>query len=228
MPFAAALEMIHTYSLIHDDLPCMDNDDLRQGKPTNHKVYGYATALLAGDALLTRAFGVAASNPYASAEARAAAVCTLSRKAGDLGMIGGQIIDLRGESEKLSFETLLRLHSLKTGALMECAALLGAYAAGFDADSAEAEAVTTYASKIGLAFQVIDDILDQTASEGELGKPIGSDASRGKTTFLTYFSLEDAKRYAEKLTEEAVEAIKSLPDSQILCALAVYLLERTY
>jgi geranylgeranyl diphosphate synthase type II len=228
MPFAAALEMIHTYSLIHDDLPCMDNDDLRRGKPTNHKVYGYATALLAGDALLTRAFGVAASNPCASAEARAAAVHTLSRKAGDLGMIGGQIIDLRGENERLSFETLLRLHSLKTGALMECAALLGAYAAGFDANSAEAAAVTTYASKIGLAFQVIDDILDQTASEGELGKPIGSDASRGKTTFLTYFSLEDAKCYAEKLTKEAVEAIEILPNSETLSALAVYLLERTY
>ena len=156
------------------------------------------------------------------------AVATLSRKAGDLGMIGGQIIDLRGEKEALSFETLLRLHGMKTGALMECAALLGAYAAGYGADSPEAEAVTTYAARIGLAFQVIDDILDVTASEGDLGKTIGSDASRGKTTFLSFFSLEDAKAYAKRLTDEAIVAVEKLPNSETLVALALYLLERNH
>ncbi len=228
MPFACAIEMIHTYSLIHDDLPCMDDDDLRRGKPTNHKKFGYATALLAGDALLTRAFGVAASNPYVSGDARAEAARLLSRKAGDLGMIGGQIMDLRGETETLPFESLLRLHGMKTGALMECSALLGALAAGYGPDTEEARAVCSYAAKIGLAFQVIDDILDEISSEGELGKSVGSDASHHKTTFLTYFNLTDAKKYAKKLTDEAISEISGRRNSEVLVDLATYLLERTY
>ena len=227
MPFACAVEMIHTYSLIHDDLPCMDDDDLRRGKPTNHKVFGYANALLAGDALLTRAFGVAAANPHVDRAVSAEAVRLLSEKAGDMGMIGGQIIDLRGETERLDFDTLLRLHRLKTGALIECSAMLGALAAGLMPYSAESKAVTAYAEKIGLAFQVIDDILDATGSVEELGKNIGSDTENHKTTFLSYFSLEDAKVYAERLTEEAIMELPEGDRSEILQQLAIYLLKRT-
>ena len=130
LPFAAAVEMIHTYSLIHDDLPCMDNDDLRRGKPTNHKVFGYSTALLAGDGLLTRAFGVAASNPYVDSATAIAAVRALSDAAGEFGMIGGQIIDLYGEKERLTEEKLVKLHTLKTGALIKVCATMGCLAAG--------------------------------------------------------------------------------------------------
>ena len=228
MPFACAVEMIHTYSLIHDDLPCMDDDDLRRGKPSNHKAFGYATALLAGDALLTKAFLTAASNPYADGTTCAAAVRLLGEQAGECGMIGGQIIDLKGEIEELSFEQLLDLHARKTAALIECATLLGVLAAGFDLDSEEARAARVYANKLGIAFQVIDDILDECGDEAELGKNVGTDASHNKTTFLTFFDVEGAKKYAEKLTAEAVTAIAAWDNSHVLTDLAVYLLERSY
>ena len=228
MPFACALEMIHTYSLIHDDLPCMDDDDMRRGKPTNHKKFGYATALLAGDALLTKAFLVASGNPYADGAVRAEAVRLMADAAGEQGMIGGQIIDLEGETRQLPFETLLRLHSKKTGALIECAARLGALAAGFMPDTPESEAAAEYARGIGLAFQVIDDVLDACGNEAELGKTIGADASHHKTTFLTYYNPVGAKEYASTLTEGAKEAIREWKDAQTLIALAEYLLNRTY
>ena len=227
MPYACALEMIHTYSLIHDDLPCMDDDDLRRGRPTNHKVFGYATALLAGDALLTHAFGVAAENGAASPAQNAQAVSVLSRSAGEFGMIGGQIMDLDGEKHTLEHEKLLKLHSMKTGALMTCSAKLGAIAAGFAVDSPEAEAVTTYAAKIGLAFQVIDDILDVVGDEAELGKSLRSDADRNKTTFMTYYSVDEARTYAASLTAEAISAIATFEGSETLTDLAAYLLDRT-
>ena len=227
-PFACAIEMIHTYSLIHDDLPCMDDDDLRRGKPTNHKKFGYATALLAGDALLTKAFLVASSNPHADDRQRAEAVRLVAQAAGDCGMIGGQIMDLNGETQQLPLEKLLRLHGMKTGALIECSALLGCLAAGFSPDSEEARAASVYARNVGLAFQVIDDILDSTATAEELGKSVGGDAERHKTTFLTYFDVSGAKRYAEELTERAVEAIASWERGDTLRGLARYLLERTY
>ena len=207
MPFAAALEMIHTYSLIHDDLPCMDNDDMRRGKPTNHIVYGYSTALLAGDALLTKAFLTASENPYATPEMKAAAVSLIAEAAGECGMIGGQVIDLSGEERRLDFEELLTLHRLKTGALIKCAARLGALSAGYFPGSEKSEEAAEYAAGIGLAFQVIDDILDVTATEAELGKSIGSDAQNNKTTFLTYYSVEEAAEYAKALTDGAVEKI---------------------
>ena len=226
MPYACALEMIHTYSLIHDDLPCMDNDDLRRGRPTNHKVFGYATALLAGDALLTHAFGVAAENASATPAQNAQAVSVLSRSAGEFGMIGGQIIDLDGETRQLDHATLLKLHGWKTGALMTCAAKLGAIAAGFSLDSPEAEAVVMYAARIGLAFQVVDDILDVVGDEAELGKSL-SDANRNKTTFMTYYSVDEARAYAASLTAEAVSAIAAFDGSEILTDLAAYLLDRT-
>ncbi len=228
MPFAAALEMIHTYSLIHDDLPCMDDDDFRRGKPANHKQFGYATALLAGDALLTKAFLTAASNPNADGEKCAEAVRLLAEAAGESGMIGGQIMDLEGETKQLEFETLLRLHSLKTGALMECAARLGCLAAGYTADTPEAQAAALYARKLGLAYQVIDDILDESGEEEELGKNLRTDVSHNKTTFMTYFDAEGAKDYASKLTAEAISAISEMKDSETLTDLAAYLLERTY
>ncbi len=228
LPFAAAIEMIHTYSLIHDDLPCMDDDDLRRGRPTNHKVFGYSTALLAGDALLTHAFGVAASNKYVSAEIALEAVATLSEAAGEFGMVGGQIIDLEGETRRLSLEELLKLHSLKTGALIRAAAVMGALAAGCKKNSIEMAATLEYASGIGLCFQVIDDVLDVTASEEKLGKTVGSDCQRNKTTFMSYYTIEEAKKYAAELTAKAVSAISDYSASETLTDFAAFLLERDY
>ena len=226
MPLACAVEMIHTYSLIHDDLPCMDDDDMRRGKPSNHMVYGYAGAMLAGDALLTRAFGVIASAQSLSAEQKSSAVVVLANAAGDCGMIGGQVIDLDGENKELSFDKLLKLHAHKTGALIRCAATLGCIAAGFATDTPEAKAIEAYADKIGLAFQVVDDILDATASEEELGKTVGSDADNNKTTFLTFYSIEGAAEYAARLTAEAIEAVSGIPGTDVLCGLAEELLSR--
>lgn len=228
MPFACALEMIHTYSLIHDDLPCMDDDDLRRGKPTNHKKFGYANALLAGDALLTKAFFVASTNPYTDRATAADAVALLSEAAGEIGMIGGQIMDLAGEHQKLSLEKLHRLHSMKTGALIRVAVQLGCLAAGVPKESETMKTAQVYAEKIGLAFQVIDDILDATGSEEELGKSVGGDAEHEKTTFLTYYDVEGAKAYAASLTAEAISAISTLEHSETLTDLAVYLLERNH
>ncbi|MBQ9086826.1 MAG: polyprenyl synthetase family protein [Clostridia bacterium] len=228
MPYACALEMIHTYSLIHDDLPCMDDDDIRRGKPANHKQFGYATALLAGDALLTKAFLVAATNPHATAEQNAEAVRLLASAAGDRGMIGGQIMDLHGETEQLSFEQLIRLHSMKTAALMECSALLGCLAAGYSVDTPEAKAAREYAKKVGITYQVIDDILDESGEEDTIGKNLKTDSSHNKTTFMTYFNAEDAKKYAQNLTAEAVSALSDWETSATLTDLAAYLVDRTY
>lgn len=228
MPFAAALEMIHTYSLIHDDLPCMDDDDMRRGKPTNHKVFGYSTALLAGDALLTKAFLTAASNPFADDKMRAEAVRLLGEAAGECGMIGGQIIDLAGETRRLTQDQLMRLHRLKTGALIRCAARLGALAAGYGEGSHEAMDAEKYADGIGLAFQVIDDILDATSTAEEIGKSVGGDAEHNKTTFLTYFDVEGAREYAKELTDESVKAISLWKNNETLKELACYLLDRKY
>ncbi len=226
LPFACAVEMIHTYSLIHDDLPCMDNDDLRRGKPTNHKVYGETTALLAGDSLLTGAFEVAASNAAAGAETSAKAVAYLASCAGRYGMVGGQIMDLEGEKKKLTLDELLKLHSLKTGALICAAAVMGALAAGVDLTDPRMEDVVTYAENIGLAFQIVDDILDKTGSVEELGKNTGVDDEHQKNTFLSFFSVEEAQFYADKLTREAVSALHKYQDSETLCAIAEWLATR--
>ena len=226
MPLACALEMIHTYSLIHDDLPCMDDDDMRRGKPSNHKRFGYANALLAGDALLTRAFEVAASAEKLKPDARVEAVSLLARAAGDRGMIGGQVIDLDSENKSISLEKLLKLHSLKTGALIVCAAKLGCLAAGFGTDSAESRAAEKYAAGIGLAFQAVDDMLDVISSAETLGKNIGSDKDKGKTTFLTFFDIEQTAAYAGRVTESAKTALVDIKDSALLGELADYLLQR--
>ena len=226
LPFACAVEMIHTYSLIHDDLPCMDNDDMRRGKPTNHKVFGEATAVLAGDSLLTGAFEVAASNTVAGAEASAMAVAYLASCAGRYGMIGGQIMDLEGENRTLTLDELLRLHSLKTGALIGAAAVLGALAAGVSITDSCMEDVVTFAENIGLAFQIVDDILDATGDAEVLGKDVGGDAAHGKNTFLSFYTVEEAQFYADRLTHEAVAVLRKYPNSDTLCALAEWLATR--
>lgn len=226
LPFAAAVEMIHTFSLIHDDLPCMDNDDLRRGRPTNHKVFGEANALLAGDALALDAFGMAAANEAVPAEARVEAVRLLSTAAGSQGMVRGQIIDMFGEENKLTYEELLTLHRHKTGALIRVAAQLGTLSAGCSLDSPEMAAAVAYAERIGLAFQIIDDILDVTSTPEALGKSVGSDAENHKNTFLTFHTPEDASVEADRLTEEAVRAVSCYAGSDRLVAIARYLAVR--
>ncbi len=226
LPFAAAVEMIHTFSLIHDDLPCMDDDDLRRGRPTNHKVFGEAYALLAGDGLALDAFGVAVSNTRVSAEARAEAVLLLSRAAGCGGMVRGQIMDMFGEQNALSYEELLTLHARKTGALIRVAAQMGCLAAGCTVGSSEMLAAESYAERIGLAFQVIDDILDATSTSDVLGKSVGGDADHHKNTFLSFKSIAEAEIYADSLTEEAVELLTPYEGAERLIALARYLAVR--
>lgn len=224
IPFAVALEMIHTYSLIHDDLPCMDDDDLRRGKPTNHKVYGEDYAILAGDGLLSDAFLECAMNPYVSGDCAAAAVGILSSACGSFGMVKGQAMDMYGEEVKLTLEELCELHRCKTGAMICASCELGVLAAGILPNDEKMQRVAAFAEKIGLAFQIIDDVLDATSTVEVLGKGVMSDGD--KTTFMTYFSPEKAYELAQKYTLDAIEDIKNYEGSERLCALAEYLLER--
>ena len=226
LPFACAVEMIHTYSLIHDDLPCMDDDDMRRGKPTNHKVYGEAIATLAGDGLLTDAFSVCAMNPYVSGDCAATAVALLSGAAGSFGMVKGQTIDLYGESHSLTMNELVDLHMGKTGAMICVSVQLGCLAAGYAPNSEITEKMTLFAQNIGLVFQIIDDILDVTSTDEELGKNIGSDKESNKTTFMSFFTPEEAKKYATALTDEAIARLKEEENSETLIALALYLCDR--
>lgn len=227
LSLAAALEMVHTYSLIHDDLPCMDNDDMRRGMPSCHIKYGYEYALLAGDGLLTAAFGLIADSDFAKKNPAGAikAVSALSSLAGANGMIGGQVIDLKNENRSAELKTLQKMDELKTGALIKCAALLGCIAA--EADEKKIEAATEYASKIGQAFQIVDDILDVTGDEKNLGKPVGSDKESGKSTYYTLLGLEKAQEYADRLTDEAVDALSIFgKESEFLKELAYMLARR--
>ncbi len=226
LPFAAAMEMVHAYSLIHDDLPCMDNDDMRRGKPSCHKAFGEANALLAGDALLAQAFEVAASNPHVSDAAVRSAVAELGRGAGALGMTGGQYFD-RAET-CADLEELHSLQRLKTGALIRSASLLGCYAAPGPLPETAIRDVCRYADGLGYAFQIVDDLLDVRGSAAQLGKPVGSDAKNGTKTVLTFLTPNEAQRLAEKCTAEAIEAIHPYRGSEILCALAEYLLNRDH
>ena len=228
LPFAAAVEMIHTYSLIHDDLPCMDDDDLRRGKPTCHKVYGEATAVLAGDALLTRAFGVLARNTAVSRETACEAVALLSRAAGDTGMIGGQVLDLAGEGKRLPLSLLEKLHQKKTGAMIVVSAELGCLAAGALPHDPIVSRARCFAQRIGLAFQIIDDVLDATAKTEVLGKTALSDRRAEKTTFLSYYTPEGAMALARDLTKLAKEELEAVPGADVLLALADHLTERAY
>ena len=225
LSFASALEMIHTYSLIHDDLPCMDNDDLRRGKPTNHKVFGDAAATLAGDALLTLAFETV-SDAEASDKAKIKAVKALSELAGWRGMVGGQIMDLQGEKRRLNEREFTKMNALKTGALLRCTARLGLAAAECDSEELCRDA-DEYCACVGRAFQIRDDILDVIADQAEFGKPVGSDAKNGKTTVLSYMSLDKAQALAAELTEKAVSAIdKYGKTGKELAEFAVFLLNR--
>ena len=229
LPFACALEMIHTYSLIHDDLPCMDDDDLRRGQPSCHKKFGEATALLAGDALLTLAFGVCAKSALAkNAPDRALrAVALLAENAGALGMIGGQEIDLASEGKQISLETLRTMDAKKTGALIKAACQIGAVLAG--CSDTQIAALTEYAEHLGQAFQIVDDILDVEGDTSKLGKPVGSDAESQKSTYVSLLGLERSKQTAEELTNRAVEALSVFgDDAAFLCALAEQLCKRTY
>ncbi len=224
LPFACAVEMIHAYSLIHDDLPCMDDDDMRRGKPSNHIVFGEAQALLAGDALLTFAFEVCTCNKFVEPSLAAKAVGLLARYAGPCGMVGGQVLDLEGEKRKLSRDELHHVHDLKTSALIQAAATLGCCTS---VDGLKyLDVAREYGHNIGLAFQVVDDILDVISDEETLGKPIGSDADNNKTTYMDFMTLEQAKEYARELTDNACSRLGQCENAEVLRELAYYLLDR--
>ena len=220
-----AIEMIHTYSLIHDDLPAMDNDDYRRGKPTNHRVFGDGIAVLAGDALLTLAFEVMLRQQGATPETLVAVVSEMSRAAGPYGMVGGQVLDLEGEGRHLDMAALRKIHMGKTGALFCAAIRSGAILAG--ANEAELAALTLYAERFGLAFQITVDILDVIGDEAAIGKPVGSDARNEKATYVTLTSLEEAQKLAEAAVSEAVEALRIFDErAAFLRELALFLLRR--
>ncbi|GCE65125.1 polyprenyl synthetase family protein [cyanobiont of Ornithocercus magnificus] len=226
VPTAVALEMIHTMSLIHDDLPAMDNDDLRRGRPTSHKVYGEAMAILAGDALLTQAFEmVALRSPGVPADRLLKVVGELSRVAGAPGLVGGQVVDMESEGKQVNLDTLEYIHLHKTGALLSACVVAGATIGG--ADDELIAALRIYARGIGLAFQIIDDILDVTASSKVLGKTAGKDLAADKTTYPKLLGLEESRRRAEILVAEAQEALEPWKDRALpLLALAGFITSR--
>lgn len=225
LPVACALEMIHTYSLIHDDLPAMDNDDLRRGKPTNHVVYGEGIAILAGDALLTLAFTVILRQKAVPAEALLRVVDEVSRAAGAEGMVGGQVLDLEAENRQISMEELRRVHTGKTGALFRAALRSGAILAG--ASEEQLSALTAYADHFGLAFQITDDILDVIGNAEEIGKPVGSDEKNHKSTYVTLTSLEMAQELARRTVAEAEAALSVFgQEAAFLRELVAYLVNR--
>ena len=218
MPFAAAIEMVHTYSLIHDDLPCMDNDDYRRGRLTNHKVFGEANAVLAGDALLTAAFGQLARAEL-PAERIGKAVELLSQRAGECGMVGGQVLDLAGEQLVLTEEEIYNLHRLKTGALISASCQLGVIAAGGTQE--QLDAADRYAEALGLAFQTRDDMLDVLGDAGKMGKATGMDEN--KNTFVRLYGVGACSRLIEKETQKSIEALGVFEDSEFLKELSMKL-----
>ena len=223
LPVACAAEMLHTYSLIHDDLPCMDNDDLRRGKPTNHKVFGECTAVLAGDALQAEAFGTILRCGLPPLR-RARCAEALADAAGIDGICGGQFLDMDAETRALSEEELSELQSRKTGSLLVAVCRMGVIAAGGTA--AQEDAAARYGAALGAAFQIRDDMLDVLSTEAELGKPIGSDAENEKTTFMSLYGEAKCAAMVERLTRAACEAARELPESDFLRALAEKLASR--
>jgi len=226
-PFMAAIEMIHTYSLIHDDLPAMDNDDYRRGRKTTHVVYGEAMGILAGDALLNFAFETACKGLMQDVgnPAVARAVQILAQKAGIYGMLGGQVVDVESEGQPLEREKLDFIYDLKTGALIEASMLIGAVLAG--ASEKEQQVILQVAKDVGLAFQIQDDILDVTSDMETLGKPIGSDEKNHKTTYVTIRGLAQAQKDVEKKSERALEGVASLSEENVfLNELIRYLIHR--
>jgi geranylgeranyl diphosphate synthase type II len=229
LPAAVALEMIHTYSLIHDDLPAMDDDDYRRGRPTCHKAYGEAIAILAGDALLTQAFQVLseAKASCVTAERRLRIIAEIAAAAGSVGMVGGQTMDILAEGQALDPATLLDLHTRKTGALLRASIRVGALAGG--ADEAALASLTRYGERMGLAFQIVDDILDIEGSSTEMGKSAGSDLRKKKATYPAVLGLEASRREAARLLAEAKEALRPLRDGgRILAALADFVGNRRH
>ncbi|AMV72763.1 polyprenyl synthetase family protein [Desulfuromonas carbonis] len=229
LPAACAMEMIHTYSLIHDDLPAMDDDDFRRGRPTSHKVYGEATAILAGDGLLTEAF-ILLSNPDLQEAVPVAIVRqvihVMARCAGSLGMVGGQVVDMESEGKEVNLPTLEYIHTHKTGALILAAVQCGGLLGG--ASDSAFQALSRYGEAAGLAFQVADDILDVVGDQAEIGKDVGSDAARGKVTYVALLGLEPARQRARELRDRAVAAIEPLGDAaEPLRQIAHYIVNRS-
>jgi geranylgeranyl diphosphate synthase type II len=229
LPIACALECIHTYSLIHDDLPAMDNDELRRGKPTNHILYGEANAILAGDGLLTLAFELITDqcNGRLKPEQRLKIANIISIASGSFGMVGGQSLDIAHENKKFPFEMLQTIHRSKTGALITAAVHAGAI--GASADEKETDALLRYGDQIGLAFQIVDDLLNVTATTEQLGKSAGSDEENGKATYPAYFGIEDTRKKAQQATSNAKDALISLGSrAEPLRALADYVFMRSH
>lgn len=230
VPFAKAMEMIHTYSLIHDDLPAMDDDDFRRGKPTNHKVFDEGISILAGDGLLNLAFetmleGSLGANLDASRSLQAMEI--IANAAGVNGMIGGQVVDLESEGKKVEKDTLDYIHNHKTSALLEASINAGAILGGANED--ELIALDTYGKSIGLAFQIVDDILDIVGDIDKLGKDIGSDVENGKATYVSIYGLEESRKMVDKLIDTAIECLEIFGDkAEFLKALAIYLKDRDY
>ncbi len=229
LPFAAALEIIHTYTLVHDDLPAMDNDELRRGKPTNHMVFGEATAILAGDGLLTEAFGLMtrAASLGAKPERTLEAIAEAARATGASGTVGGQVLDMEFTGKAgVSLEELADMHARKTGQLFRISCLAGAILS--DADAAACGKLATYGAALGAAFQIADDILDETADTTVLGKPAGSDAACGKTTYPALMGLERSREMAARKAKEAVACLDAYTGDQadFLRGLALYAVER--
>ncbi len=228
LPVACALECIHTYSLIHDDLPAMDDDALRRGKPTNHILFGEAGAILAGDGLLTFAFQLLSTEENSSlqAERRLRIVELIARAAGPLGMVGGQALDIESEKTAVSFPVLQTIHRAKTGALITCSVQAGAIGGG--ATLEQMEKLTIYGEKIGLAFQIVDDILNVTSTTEQLGKATGSDASRGKATYPAFFGIEQTKVKAKEAVDMAIDALQGFDaKADRLRQLAAYIYTRS-
>ena len=223
VPFACAIEMIQTYSLIHDDLPAMDNDDLRRGKPTNHKVFGEGMAILAGDALLTDAFMMAASQPLDNPEMLGLAIGVLGHNAGSLGMVGGQVLDINSEERDLTEQEVLDIQTRKTVALINAACVLGVIAGGGDEDKIAAAA--EFAAGLGMAFQIRDDMLDVIGTAEEMGKGVGTDAA--KNTFVRLYGLEKCEELVQKYTDSAIAALSVFDDTAYLIELAKGLTGRT-
>lgn len=217
LPAAGAIELIHTFSLVHDDLPAMDDDDLRRGRPTSHKVFGEALAILAGDAMMTLAFELIAHDGRLVTE--------LARAAGPLGMIGGQVRDIEGQNHPLALDALASLHAMKTGALLRCAARMGAICA--QAGDETIARLTDFAAHLGLSFQIVDDLLDETSTPQQLGKQTHKDASRGKNTYPALLGIDGARRQAEQHLSAALSALDTLgPAASNLCTLARFVIER--
>lgn len=224
---ALAVELFHAYTLVHDDLPAMDNDDLRRGKPTCHKAFDEATAILVGDALLTLAFEWLASDPPASPYSAADYVLELATAGGHAGVVAGQAEDLAGEGQEPTADAVDYIHTHKTGDLIRASTRLGGMAGG--ASSTEMDALERYGKDIGLAFQVTDDLLNATSSSEVLGKAAGSDEARGKTTYVAVYGLEAARARADNLVEDAIQALENLPGTtEPLVALARYVVDRTH